>query len=69
MAYFTKLLFIALSGIDPLIFVAPICLGLGVSFVAVLMELEQVRARRRKARRLSPKSQAVFRQQPPDRQN
>jgi hypothetical protein len=69
MGFFTKQLFIAASGMDPLIFLAPICLGLGVSCVAALWEFEQIRMRwrqRHQTRRLSPKSRAALRQPPPD---
>jgi hypothetical protein len=72
MAYFTKLIFIALSGIDPLIFIAPICLGLGVCSVAAMTGLEQIRTRwqqRSNAKRRSPNSEAVFHQPPSDHQN
>jgi len=72
MGFFTKLLFVALSGIDPLIFIAPICLSLGVAFVAALRQLEQIRVRwqgRNNARRLLPKTGASLRQPPSDRQS
>ena len=58
--YSTRLLIAALFGSDPLIFLAPICVSLGVSFVAALRELDRVRVHLRgsNTRRLSRKSQA-----------
>jgi hypothetical protein len=47
MIFLTKLLLNSWGGIDPLIFLAPICLGLSACFVTLLAELEKSRARRR----------------------
>jgi hypothetical protein len=69
MTCFTKLLFVASSGIDPFVFIEPICLGLGACLIAAMAELERIRARRNQARRSSPKPQAVPRRHPPDHHN
>ena len=75
MIFFTGLPFSALQsslrGVDPLIFLALICLGLGICFVAVLAELEKSRARWREnsmKRRPLPAPRAVPYRQPPDRE-
>jgi hypothetical protein len=66
MTYLTKLFRVASCGIDPLIFIGPICLGLGACFIAAMAELERIRARRCQARRASSKPQALHRLHPPD---
>ena len=72
MIFFTKLLFGSLRGIDPVIFLALICLGLSVCFIALFVELEKTRMRwlenRTKFRSFLPPS-AVPRRLPPDRQD
>jgi hypothetical protein len=72
MVYFTKLLFAVLSAVDPMIYLAAICLALGACLVAALWELEQVRTRwlqRRQMKRVSLKLQALSRRGGRDRAN
>jgi hypothetical protein len=45
MIFLAKLILDSLHGVDPLIFVGPICLGLGVCFIVLLAELETTRLR------------------------
>jgi hypothetical protein len=63
MIFFIKLLLSSLRGVDPLLFLAPICLGTIACFVALLVELEKARIRwlanRTKRRPLSPPPRAV----------
>ena len=47
MIFLAKLILDSLHGVDPLIFVGPICLALGVCFIVLLAELEKTRLRRR----------------------
>jgi hypothetical protein len=65
MIFFAKVVFSALPGllrgVDPLDFLAPLCVGLGVCAVALLAELEKRMARRR----ASAKSRAIPHRQPP----
>jgi hypothetical protein len=71
MIFLTKLLLNSLRGLDPLIFLAPICLGLSACFVTLLVELEKSRARWRdnakKRRFLTRQPRAVTSHRPPDR--
>lgn len=71
MIFFTKLLFGSLRGIDPVIFLALICLGLSGCFIALFVELEKTRMRwhRTKPRSFLPPSRAVPRRLPSDRQD
>lgn len=76
MIFFTELPFSALRnsvrGVDPLIFLALICLGLGICFVVLLAELEKSRARWREnsmKRRSLPASRPVPFRWPLDRED
>jgi hypothetical protein len=73
MIFFTKLLFGSLRGIDPLIFLAPICLGLSACFIALFVELEKIRTRWRdnamKRRSQAPPSPVVSELRRRDREN
>jgi hypothetical protein len=61
-----------LRGVNPTVFLALICLGLGASTVTLLAELEKVRERRRKSarkRRLdAQQSRTASYRRPPDRE-
>jgi hypothetical protein len=65
-----KLLVIALPDIDPIILLAPICLGLGACFIAAIWELEQFRLRRRRRNaveaKLSAERQPSSHRRPPN---
>jgi hypothetical protein len=71
--YFTSALFFALTRIDPFVFVAPICLGLGASFITLLAELEQTRRRWLRSKTNQPRgssqTRAGLRRHPLDRQD
>jgi hypothetical protein len=73
MVFLAKLLSNSLRGIDPVIFLALICFGLGACFVVLLMELEKTRVRWRehavKRRFPAPPSRAVHYRHPSDRPN
>jgi hypothetical protein len=73
MIFFTKLLFGSLRGIDPLIFLASICLGLSACFMTLFVELEKSRARwlenRTKRRSQVSPPRAVPVRQPRDGRN
>jgi hypothetical protein len=73
MIFFAKLLFGTLRGVDPLIFLAPICLGLSACFIVLLVELERARARWResaiKRRSLAPPSPVTSDWRRRDRRN
>ncbi|SHN81655.1 hypothetical protein [Bradyrhizobium erythrophlei] len=73
MIFFAKLLFGSLRGIDPLILLALICLGLSACFMALFVELEKVRTRWRdnamKRRSQAPASPVVSELRRRDRQN
>ena len=61
------------QGVDPLVFLAPVCFGLGVSAIALLAELEKVRVRwcesAMKRRLLESPSRVASRRPPSDRRN
>ena len=71
MIFPAKLILNSLSGVDPVIFLALICLGLGACFIVLLMELEKTRVRWRenamKRRSLVSPSRAIPDRQPRDR--
>jgi hypothetical protein len=77
MIFFAKVISTALPGllpgVDPLDFLAPVCLGLGVCAIALLAELEKSRERARasamKRRLPAPPSRAVPYRRPPDRES
>lgn len=73
MIFFTKLLFDSLRGIDPLISLALICLGLSACFIALFVELEKSRARWRenamKRRFTAPSSRAIPYRRPTEGRN
>ena len=69
MTYFISLLSVMSFGIDPFIFIGPICLGLGACLIAVMTDLELGRARRGQARRESSKRHALLPRHPPEHDN
>jgi hypothetical protein len=71
MIFPAKLILNSLPGVDPVIFLAMVCLGLGACFIVLLMELEETRVRWRenamKRRSLAPQPRAIPYRQPRDR--
>jgi hypothetical protein len=71
MIFFAKLIFILLRGVDPLVFLAPVCLGLGACFIVLLLEHEKSRVRWRenamKPRFPRPQSRTIAHRRSRDR--
>jgi hypothetical protein len=73
MIFPAKLILNSLPGVDPVTWLALICIGLGACFIVLLMELEKTRVRWRenamKRRSLVPSARAVPYRRRPDRPN
>ena len=71
MIFPAKLILNSLPGVDPVIFLALVCFGLGACFIVLLMELEKTRVRWRenamKRRFTAPQPRAIPYRQPRDR--